>query len=186
MCIYKKKKPNLHNMTAQTPSFEKIIKQYASLLSRVACTYEANVSIQQELFQDICVAVWQSLRSYKGDANIKTYILKVAHNRGVTHVSKEVKQFKSNVQEDAATLADTTLVHTNATSPEATLIRTQKLDNLLAAIRKLNLPARQVISLSLEGFSYEEIAEVCGISSNNVGVMIKRIKDNLRSVITNE
>ncbi len=55
----------------------------------------------------------------------------------------------------------------------------QQLTKLLSLIRQLKLPARQVISLSLEGLSYHEIAEVSGLSANNVGVMIKRIKSDL-------
>jgi RNA polymerase sigma-70 factor (ECF subfamily) len=172
-------------MKSAIPSFERIIKQHAKLLSRVANTYEANVSIQQELFQEICIAIWQSLSSYKGEANIKTYILKVAHNRGVTHVSKEVKQFKTHSKDDAAVLADSSLFHDGA-SLEADTIRLQNRERLLCAIRDLKLPARQVISLSLEGLSYDEIAEVCGISTSNVGVMIKRTKEQLQKAISNE
>lgn len=172
-------------MTKVQQHFDDIIQENAKLLSRVASTYEANVSIQQELFQEICVAIWQALQSYKGEASIKTFILKVAHNRCVTHVGKEVNRFKSNATEDAAMLADNTIV-AKQVSPENNLARSQQLARLLNAIRQLKLPARQVISLSLEGLSYEEIAQICGISISNVGVTIKRVKTKLRSEIADE
>ncbi|MGB3727265.1 MAG: sigma-70 family RNA polymerase sigma factor [Glaciecola sp.] len=172
-------------MTQPKPTFETVIKDHAKLLSRVASTYEANDSIQQELFQEICVAIWQALRAYKGDASIKTFILKVAHNRCVTHVGKEANRFKSHAHEDAASLADQALINSQE-SLESDFVYSQQLVRLLQSIRNLKLPARQVISLSLEGLSYDEIAQICGMSVSNVGVIINRVKEQLRKEISDE
>ncbi|WP_371195095.1 RNA polymerase sigma factor [Glaciecola sp. SC05] len=160
--------------------FEHIIKEYGPLLSRVASTYEANESLKQELFQEICVAVWQSLQRFKGDASIKTYILRVAHNRCITHVSKQINSIKTvDWQESEQSPAHEVYMSNSQIKVEHEVAQMQQLTKLLSLIRQLKLPARQVISLSLEGLSYHEIAEVSGLSANNVGVMIKRIKSDL-------
>jgi len=39
---------------------------------------------------------------------------------------------------------------------------------------------RQVLTLTLEGLSYLEIAEVCGITKNHVGVLLQRAKTQLQ------
>jgi RNA polymerase sigma factor (sigma-70 family) len=165
--------------------FEKIMEEYSGVLSRVANTYEANAAIQQELFQEICVAIWQALNRYKGDANIKTYILKIAHNRCISHVSKEVTQFRSHSDEDAAQLIDNTIQSTQFDT-EKVFMQSQQVQQLLSHIRDLPMPNRQVISLSLEGLSYDEIAEITGLKTNHVGVAINRIKQQLRGAITHE
>nr|WP_136250525.1 RNA polymerase sigma factor [Ningiella ruwaisensis] len=172
-------------MSQSPPLFESVIKQYSPLLFRVASTYEANTSIQQELFQEICVSIWLALKTYKGEASVKTFILKVAHNRCVTHIGKEVGRFKSHEAADAASLADQSLF-SEKLSLENEIERSQKVQQLLNAIRRLKLPARQVISLSLEGLRYEDISEICGISVSNVGVTIKRVKEQLRNEIDHE
>lgn len=161
------------------------MKQYAGVLSRVASTYEANFDIQQELFQEICVAIWQALERFKGNANIKTYILKIAHNRGISHVTKEVSQIKSHAELDASAMLDK---HPNVSHVdiENTAIQSQQLTKLLSRIRALQMPARQVISLYLEGLSYDEIAEISGLSKTNVGASISRIKHQLREAIADE
>jgi RNA polymerase sigma-70 factor (ECF subfamily) len=161
--------------------FTKIMDDYGALLSRVASTYEANESLQQELFQEICMAVWQSLKNYKGDASIKTYILRVAHNRCVTHVGKQVKNLKTatwDEQDKDATLDESLQQTSQGTEQKA--LQEQQIERLLHLIRQLKLPARQIISLSLEGLSYQEIADVTGLSVTNVGVSIKRIKTDLQ------
>lgn len=167
-------------------SFEDVLNDYAALLSRVASSYEANTSLQQELYQEICIAVWQSLASFKGDSSLKTYVLRVAHNRSITHVSKEAKRFKSSPNEDAATTADKSMFEKSEANLEISFIQSQQLSAMLKVIRQLKLPARQVITLFLEGLSYEEIADISGLSKSNVGVMITRIKQQLRGQISDE
>ena len=56
----------------------------------------------------------------------------------------------------------------------------ERLKVLYAEIRKLGLLDRGIVFLFLEGKSHEEIAEIVGISSNNVGTRLSRIKDKLR------
>jgi RNA polymerase sigma-70 factor (ECF subfamily) len=155
--------------------------EYAGLLSRVASTYEANESLQQELFQEICVAVWQAMKSFKAEASVKTYILRVAHNRCVSHVSKQVKSPKTlSWHEDDENSKVEELASTSVQSLEHEVAQSQQIQHLLSLVRALKIPARQVMALSLEGLSYKEIAEVTGISANNVGVMINRIKNDLQ------
>jgi len=167
--------------------FNYVIREYAPLLSRVASTYEANPSLQQELYQEICVAVWQALQRFKSESSVKTYILRVAHNRGVSHVSKQVKMPSTvewnDFEQDSMQSA---YMEQTQESAERQLEKVQQINRLLAIIRKMKLPARQVISLSLEGLSYQEIGEVVGLTTSNVGVMINRIKTDLYRQMHNE
>lgn len=177
--------------------FEHILVEYGPLLSRVAATYEANESLRQELYQDICMAVWQALQAFKGESSIKTYLLRVAHNRCVTHVSKAVNSVNtqsfdeqndqaSNNDNDALSPSINTSSNTYNNSVEQSLIQSMQVEALLSAVRKLKLPARQVVTLSLEGLSYQEIAEVTGLSSSNVGAIINRSKKELQRQMQND
>lgn len=168
--------------------FETILKEYGALLSRVASTYEAIESIRQELYQEICVAVWQGLVRFKGDASLKTYILRIAHNRCITHVTKESKIGKSvsiSSSEEGTPNIDEILSHIKSDTLEHNIMQTQQLERLLKEIRTLKLPARQVITLSLEGLSYQEIAEVTGLTVTNIGVTITRLKKELQRKLQN-
>lgn len=54
------------------------------------------------------------------------------------------------------------------------------IEQLLIAVRALPVAMRQVLTLTLEGLSYLEIAEVCGITKNHVGVLLQRAKTQLQ------
>lgn len=157
--------------------FEAVFSQYGALLSRVANSYEANHAMQQELLQEIAIAVWQGLARFKGDSSVKTYILKIAHNRAVTHVASQVKRVDTHRYENEELGSDG--YHSSAHSPEVASSQQQSLEQLLHAVRALPLQSRQVLTLSLEGLSYDEIADVCGLTKNHVGVILKRAKQSV-------
>lgn len=170
--------------------FDQVITQYGRLLTRVAASYEANESLRQELYQDICMAVWQALQGFKGDASLKTYLLRIAHNRCVTHVSKEVNRVSTQpyceITDDQVSQTHLKSSKVAHTEPEHNVIQNNALEVLMRAIRRLKLPARQVITLSLEGLSYVEIAEVTGLTVTNVGAIITRTKKELNRQMQND
>lgn len=160
--------------------FEALLTQYAPLLSRVASGYEANENLRDELVQDIALAVWQSLQRFEGRSNLKTYILKVAHNRAVSHVARQVRQPATDLFNDE--------MHTcgAADAVSRQLEQEQATERLLRAIRRLPVQSRQIVILSLEDLSYEEISDVCGLSVNHIGVTLNRARAALKKELTNE
>ena len=160
--------------------FEALLTQYAPLLSRVASGYEANETLRDELVQEIALAVWQSLQRFEGRSNIKTYILKVAHNRAVSHVARQVRQPASDTFDDDVHTADA------PDSVSQQLEQAEATERLLCAIRRLPVQSRQVVILSLEDLTYEEISDVCGLTVNHIGVMLSRARAMLKKELTNE
>jgi len=154
--------------------FEAVFAQYGALLGRVANSYEANDAMQQELLQEIAIAVWQGLSRFEGSSSVKTYILRIAHNRAVTHVANQVKRVDTAHYDDSSDSYIST-----QHSPETVTSQHQSLQQLLEAVRQLPLKPRQVLTLSLEGLSYDEIADVCGLSKSHVGVILKRAKKSV-------
>jgi len=145
------------------------------LLVRVASSYEAIPALREDLVQDIVLAVWQASKHFEGRASFKTFALRVAHNRAITHVGREARRPVGTEYEE---------VHAApGGGPEDLLTRRQAQERLVRAIRRLPVSQRQVLSLALEGLSYEEIAEVVGITRNNVGVRLNRARNALKELL---
>jgi RNA polymerase sigma-70 factor (ECF subfamily) len=155
--------------------------EYGPLLSRVASSYEADHHLRQELLQEISLAVWQALRGFKGNSSVKTYILRVAHNKAVNHVAYHAKQPSNDAYCEVAKPSAS-----STPSSESNNMSQQQVQRLLVEIRKLPLHTRQIVTMSMEGLSYQEIAEVCGIQLNNVGVILNRSKKILTEAMQDE
>ncbi len=162
-------------------SFKEVWEQFGPLLSRVASSYEANDALQQELLQEIVIAVWQALERFEARSSVKVYVLKVAHNRAVSHVASQVRQPSSEELDEQYHPAPSA-----ASLPHTQVEHAQQLDRLLAAVRELPLMQKQIITMSLEGLSYEEISQLSGLTQSHVGVMINRIKKSLSKRLSDE
>jgi RNA polymerase sigma factor (sigma-70 family) len=156
-----------------TPPFERIVTDYGPLISRIASSYEADPSLREDLTQQILLAVWQALPSYRGDSSLKTFIAKVAQNRSISFVTKQVRQ--PPVAELPEKLEDD--------DPEESAMAASDRRLLLDATRRLPLPQRQVIILLLEGFTYPEIAEMLEIAPNALALRLSRAKTALKSML---
>ena len=66
------------------------------------------------------------------------------------------------------------------------LLRDERSRRLAAAIRRLPLPYRQVMTLLLEDLSHAQIAEALGLSRTNVAVRVSRAKALLKGLLDGE
>ena len=155
--------------------FSRLLTADHAALRRLAASYATVPSDRDDLLQEIAIALWRALPSFRGECSERTFLFRIAHNRCVTHLSKR----RVTVSLDDA---ETEPEDPNASS-EATVSEDQQRDRLLKAIRGLPLIHREVIGLYLEGMDYREIAAVIGITESNVGVRLNRAREQLRSLL---
>lgn len=156
--------------------FATLLDEHAGLLSRIASSYEADPALRDDLLQDIAMALWRALPDWRGEASLKTFVARIAHNRCVTHVA-------SRVRRPATAELDENIAEADAHGPDEHAHRDQQRLRLQAAVRGLPLGLRQAVSLALEGFSHQEIADALGIAANSVGVRLHRARAALTSAL---
>ena len=157
------------------PKFATLLDEYGGLLSRIAASYEADPSLRDDLLQDMALALWRAAPTWRGEASMKTFVARVAHNRGASHVVGRKRHPGTDVL--PADLQDP------GNSPEIYTQLEQKSARLQNAVRALPLNLRRTVILALEGFSHQEIADTLGTSVNNVAVRLNRARKVLKTVL---
>jgi RNA polymerase sigma-70 factor (ECF subfamily) len=152
--------------------FERILAVQGPALTRLAATYTNTLSDRDDLLQEIAFAIWQALPKFRGECSERTFAFRIAHNRGITYLSRIRAQATDPIEEID--------VHDPTPGPESNLSQRQRADKLKEAVRRLPIAYRQVIMLTLEGLGYKEISEVLGISESNVGVRLTRARQLLQ------
>ncbi|MBV8687747.1 MAG: sigma-70 family RNA polymerase sigma factor [Alphaproteobacteria bacterium] len=138
------------------------------LIAGIATSYEADASLCGELVQDILLAVWLALPSFRGDASLKTFVASIAHKRCVSHVSRRAREPRQvALPPDLAAPAPL---------PDEVAFEESRRRHLLASIQFLPVPQREAILLCFEGFSYAEMAQILGVTSNAVMLRCQRAK----------
>ena len=161
--------------SALAAQYERIFEAYGPALVRLTASYEARPQAREDLLQEILLAIWRALPSFRGDCSEKTFAFRVAHNRCLTHLWRRGKSPQSDSELPEVT--------DPRKSPETLAIDNRRRDVLLAAIRALPVNYRQVITLALEDLTPAEIAAVLGVTENNVAVRLNRARKALRSIL---
>lgn len=156
---------------ALRPTFDSVVAEHGAAIARIAAAFEANAARRDELGQEILLAIWQSLPRFRGEAALKTFVLRIAHNRAVDHALQASRDpARDEVQPD---LPDP------RSGPEHTAGLQQRGERLARIVRRLPLAQRQLVTLALEGLSHEEIGGMLGISVGNVAVRLSRARKQI-------
>lgn len=153
------------NVARRDELYQQARAEYGAALSRVAWGYEADPERRADLLQDIHIELWRSLDAFDGRCSLKTWVYRVAHNVAASHITRERRRAARLVRlEDLAVGGE---AHAN---------RRYSISQLLARIHRLQPLDRQIMLLYLESESAAAIAEVTGLSPQNVATRIHRIK----------
>lgn len=112
-----------------------------------------------DLVQDVFVKVWKNLENFREDAQLYTWLYRIATNESITFLNKKKQRLNVSLDdESAAYLADTLSTSSYFDGNQAQ----QKLQEAL-----LRLPEKQRLVFNMKYFEdmkYEEISQVVGTS----------------------
>ena len=153
--------------------FIKLITENENLVFKVCNIYAKNQVEKEDLKQEIIYQLWKSYASFRGEAKIQTWMYKVALNTAL--------YFNKHKQPHTSDLSNVQIE-----DDQSLMELEDRLKQMYLAIRKLNELDKAITLLYLEKRTYQEIAEIMGITEKNVGVRLVRIKEKLRQLISKE
>ena len=155
--------------SATSRIFTQWLQDYGGIPLKVARSFAADPEDQRDLRQQMHLQIWRSIASFAAQAKVSTWIYRVCLNTAMTWQRSEKRRRLFLQSIDAADLYPNE--HSTAHDP--------RLEALYSAIRQLRPADRALILLYLEERSYQEIAEVMGITATNTGVRLQRVKQEL-------
>lgn len=153
--------------------FTEMVKLYRKTIYTVCYFFSNDKEEVDDLFQEILINLWNGFKEFRGESDIKTWIWRVSLN---TCSNQERK--KRNRLQTVPLLVDIDLYHDED-------LHSKQIQMLYDRINRLDLFDRAIILLWLENMSYQEIANVVGITLSNVTTRLFRIKEQLKSMSNN-
>lgn len=132
--------------------------------------YTGDAAMAQDLLQETFIRVWNNMQHFREESKWSTWIYRIAVNTCLTWLRKNKVPL---VDADSEALA---LISEPVNNSE------QQLQSLYTCISRLAETDRLIIALVLEEKPYDEIAEITGITENNLRVKIHRIKKQLSEI----
>ena len=157
-------------MKSTKEEFLEVLSKYQGILYKVSLVYFKNISDREDNLQEIIYQLWKSFPQIKNRNSIGSWIYAVSINTSISRVKKVSRiDYRETIPEipDKSDIIDDISMN-------------ESLQMLLNAIYNLNEVDKSIMLLYLEEKSYDEIAEIMGISKSNVGVRINRAKEILK------
>lgn len=149
--------------------FQEIYQRNRWRLARICRVYAAGDE-GTDLLQDIWINIWNSLEHFRGDAQIDTWVYRVAVNTALMfRRSSGRRQRWLEPGQDMEILAQEKNVGWERAPEE---LRQQ----LYHCVSLLKSRDRLVVSLHLEGLEHGAIANIVGISAGHVAVLLHRLR----------
>jgi len=160
-------------MKSLKEEFLEILTNYQGILHKVSLVYFKNKIDREDNIQEIIYQLWKSFPTIKNHSSIGSWIYAVSINTSLSRIKKESRvEYRETIPE----ISDKSDLIENLSMNES-------LKLLLNAIYNLDVLNKSIMLLYLEEKSYDEIAEIIGISKSNVGVRINRAKESLKQYL---
>lgn len=151
-----------------------MINTHRGIIYKICHVYDPDKVYREDLFQEIVLQLWRSFPNFRNESLSSTWMYRVALNTAISHFRRQVKKPEG-----------ISLSHEEFILPDLAAFPEDN-DNALAlneAIHQLSRIEKAIIILHLEEKNYSEIGEIMGITVNNVGVKLNRIKIKLEQII---
>jgi RNA polymerase sigma-70 factor (ECF subfamily) len=158
-----------------------LAEQGASVM-KVARAYTLTSEECQDLAQEILLAAWQSLPKFEQKASAATWFYRVALNTAMNWQRKDKpRRTRQEPLVDVQTLVTDVSSDSGQQSEQREIV-----EQLYKAIHRLPKADAAIVLLYLDELSYQEMADVLGISETNVGVKLNRAKKALTALMNGQ
>ena len=146
------------------------MREHKSTIYTVCYMFSHDEDEVNDLFQETLINMWKGIDSFREESKISTWIYRVALNTCLLQERKKKREVPK------------VPLSMNVNFFEDEDAKVAQVRQLHQRIGKLGLVDRAIVMLWLEGSSYDEIGAVMGISAQNVGVKLYRIKEQLKKM----
>lgn len=156
-------------MKRNQEEFLKILSAYQGIIHKVNQIYFKSKADKEENFQEVVYQLWRSFQSLQNRERPASWIYTVAINTSISKIRKDSHlDFLDSIPD------------IEVIDPYAHMERNENYQRLIDALYQLNEIDRSIMLLYMEEYNYQEIAEIVGTNSSNIGVKVHRLKNQLQ------
>ncbi len=165
-------------------AYDELVRIYNQSIFHVAYRMLGDTAEASDVVQEIFLKVFRNIGGFKGEAALKTWIFKIAFSEILNRLRWWKRRYRHatvSLDESPNGTATSYGVADSGPNPEQILQSKEQEAAIQQALRKLSSEHRSIIVLrDIEGFSYNEIADVLGVSIGTVKSRLARARADLK------
>ncbi len=160
-----------HADAATDLTMEDLVREHADAVYRVALSVTRDTMLAEDASQDALIKAWQALPTFRGEAPLRNWILRITHNTAISLLRKRRDELR-----DPAELPEQ---FTSRTVESAVQDRIA-IERFEVALDDLDPTSRSIVVLrEVEGLAYDEICDMLELSMPTVKTRLLRARRQL-------
>lgn len=177
LLVYKSKQGNKE-------AFEQLVKLYQNKVYALCYQLTSNQSDAQDLAQEAFVKAYRSLSGFRNEADFGTWMHRITVNLWINTKRRKKPEVSLDATIDTGNGEINFEVASNEETPDEKLERKELNMLVQLALNDLSEEHKTVLVLrEMQGYNYEEIAQITGCSLGTVKSRINRARQNLKEKV---
>lgn len=168
-----------------TEAFDKLITTYTDDIYKLLIRITGNCEEACDLTQETFLRALKGIKNFRGKSSLKTWLFRIAINASNSRFRWWQKRGAFVLSFESKEVDLRKLTSKELENPEETTLQKERDKLLIEALMKLPKDFRNAVILrDIEGFSYEEIAEILQVNLGTVKSRIARGREELRKYLS--
>lgn len=164
-------------------AFNGLVERYQQTVYAVVLRLVRDRYLAEDIVQDAFLRAYTALDDFRG-GSFRAWLLRIAHNRALDVLRSRQRRPEAPLEPSGDDQSPSRATDSSQPSPFDHAARADLRRRLDAALAQLPDDQRVTVVLSdIEGFSYEEIAAITGVSLGTVKSRLSRGRARLRSLL---
>jgi RNA polymerase sigma-70 factor (ECF subfamily) len=175
-------------------AFALLIAQYSHPVYSLIARSLRDPADAADVTQEVFVKIFRNISSFHGEASLRTWIYRIALHEASNqrrwwnrHKKQELTLDSSQENDEGESFCLADALATSDASPFDCAVRSELKERIAAALQTLPEASREVVVLrEIEGFGYEEIAEMLQVNLGTVKSRLTRGRAALREALVSD
>lgn len=158
-------------------AFQTLLEQYQNKIYAIALRFCRNGEDAQDVAQEAAIKIYRALARYHGRSAFSTWVYAITRNAALDFLRKRSKMQGREYSMEAGEFH----MVLSENHSEDFVEQRERLKELLTLIEALPGPQREILILrDIDGYTYEEIAQILAINKGTVKSRLSRAREVIR------
>jgi RNA polymerase sigma-70 factor, ECF subfamily len=159
-----------------------ILSRYQNRLYRFLLRIVRDPATAEDLFQQTWLRIMERIGQYDARSNFETWMFTVARNLAIDHLRRKQGSSLDETDQFGVTQAERLKHHSQSALEQ--LLESERAEMMAAAVAKLPVIHREIISLRFEeDMKLDQIAAVVGVPLSTIKSRLSRALESLRRIL---
>ena len=166
------------SLTGDKTAFSEIVNRYSNMVARTVKGMIGDNASAEDVGQEVFIKLYYSLKHFRGDSKLSTYIHRIAVNLTLNELKKNKRSNAPTTDSDLESLKVTQI------SGDDQISRNETKELVDKALQMLEPKYRAVIVMRmLQGYDTKETAEALGLPMGTVLSRLSRAQEQMRKIL---